>query len=276
MFLLLSQLRVCKIVCNFQHYFGGRSKRESSCLEIRSSARFLREIWISYFARRILEGVFVGGIVNIRFTRFVCSALRFISHEPRKKDTHSLIKLNLLRFEIKILLFRLMNISLNTDNDRQGSVFHNIRVDVMFLILRWQEEGRSTGLTFNAIKINNHKLSIGIFYCSSGILCENRARNALFIYFFFTKSHFHFFISSEEAYSPFIAVYIWINFGEVVISAKSRPRVFFSDIRLHIVTLYFDCLYMLVFLCLIVCLFYFVCLLFFFCMSGWFGGGVTV
>ena len=25
-----------------------------------------------------------------RFTRFVCSALRFISHEPRKKDTHSL------------------------------------------------------------------------------------------------------------------------------------------------------------------------------------------
>ena len=27
-----------------------------------------------------------------RFTRFVCSALRFISHEPRKKDTHSLIK----------------------------------------------------------------------------------------------------------------------------------------------------------------------------------------
>ena len=100
-------------------------------------------IWISYFARRILEGVFVGGIVNIRneclffsvhgkwiavrnkqiawtaifffavhgkwiavhaeqtnrtrtasrFTRFVCSALRFISHEPRKKDTHSLKKL---------------------------------------------------------------------------------------------------------------------------------------------------------------------------------------
>ena len=27
-----------------------------------------------------------------RFTRFVCSALRFISHEPRKKDTHSLNK----------------------------------------------------------------------------------------------------------------------------------------------------------------------------------------
>ena len=47
-----------------------------------------------------------------------------------------------------------MNISLNNDNDRQGSIFHNIRVDVMFLILRWQEEGRSTGLTFNAIKIN--------------------------------------------------------------------------------------------------------------------------
>ena len=66
LFLLICQWRVCKIVCNFQHYFGGRSKRESSCLEIRSSAQFLREIWISYFARRILERVFVGGIVNIR------------------------------------------------------------------------------------------------------------------------------------------------------------------------------------------------------------------
>ena len=156
LFLLICQWRVCKIVCNFQHYFGGRSKRESSCLEIRSSVRFLREIWISYFARRILEVFFVGGIVNIRneclffsvhgkwiavrnkqiawtaiffswfmgnesqcgtnksreplqmnrsaeqtnrtrtasrFTRFVCSALRFISHEPRKKDIHSLKRL---------------------------------------------------------------------------------------------------------------------------------------------------------------------------------------
>ena len=27
-----------------------------------------------------------------RFTRFVCPALRFIPHEPRKKDTHSLNK----------------------------------------------------------------------------------------------------------------------------------------------------------------------------------------
>ena len=27
----------------------------------------------------------------LRFTRFVCPALRFIPHEPRKKDTHSLI-----------------------------------------------------------------------------------------------------------------------------------------------------------------------------------------
>ena len=122
MLALICQWRVCKIVCNFQHCFGGSSKLESSCLEIRSSARFLQEIWISYFARRILEGVFVGGIVNIRneclffsvhgkwiavrnkqiawtaiffsrFTRFVCSALRFISHEPRKKDTHSFKKL---------------------------------------------------------------------------------------------------------------------------------------------------------------------------------------
>ena len=28
-----------------------------------------------------------------QFARFVCSALRFISHEPRKKDTYSLKKL---------------------------------------------------------------------------------------------------------------------------------------------------------------------------------------
>ena len=31
-----------------------------------------------------------------RFTRFVCPALRFIPHEPRKKDTHSLIEKNLI------------------------------------------------------------------------------------------------------------------------------------------------------------------------------------
>ena len=82
LFLLICQWRVCKIVCNFQHYFGGRSKRESSCLEIRSSARFLREIWTSYFARRILEakGVFVGGIVNIR------NECLFLAHLSRRLE----------------------------------------------------------------------------------------------------------------------------------------------------------------------------------------------
>ena len=39
--------------------------------------------WVSFFSR---------------FTRFVCSALRFISHEPRKKDTHSLIESFLFSF----------------------------------------------------------------------------------------------------------------------------------------------------------------------------------
>ena len=75
------------------------------------------EFWIYNFSRRILERFFVGSIVNIRneclfslgswgmnrsaeqtnrsrtasrFTRFVCPSLRFIPHEPRKKDTHSL------------------------------------------------------------------------------------------------------------------------------------------------------------------------------------------
>ena len=77
----------------------------------------LWEFRIYNFSRRILERVVVGSIVNIRneclffldswgmnrsaeqtnrsrtasrFTRFVCPALRFIPHEPRKKDTHSL------------------------------------------------------------------------------------------------------------------------------------------------------------------------------------------
>ena len=35
-----------------------------------------------------------------RFTRFVCPALRFIPHEPRKKDTHSL--------NIHVLIMRLL------------------------------------------------------------------------------------------------------------------------------------------------------------------------
>ena len=74
--------------------------------------------WIYNFSRRILEkstcwkhckykewvSIFLGswGMNRIakqtnrprtasRFTRFVCPALRFIPHEPRKKDTHSLI-----------------------------------------------------------------------------------------------------------------------------------------------------------------------------------------
>ena len=52
--------------------------------------------------------------------------------------------------------------------------------------------------------------------------------------------------------------------------------VFFSsDLRYHCVidTLYFDCLYMHMFLCLIVCLFYFVCLHFFSCLAVGGGGG---
>ena len=97
------------------HYFGGRSKRELSCLEIRSSSRFLREIWISYFARKILEGVFVRGIVNIRngclFSRFMgnesqCGTNKSReprSEKPRKKDTHSLIGHSFLKFSLILL-----------------------------------------------------------------------------------------------------------------------------------------------------------------------------
>ena len=45
-----------------------------------------------------------------RFTRFVCSALRFISHEPRKKDTHSLNELVILLIpkHLVILLIHLV------------------------------------------------------------------------------------------------------------------------------------------------------------------------
>ena len=79
----------------------------------------LWEFWIYNFSLRILERVhgwkhckykewvsfFLGSWgmnrsaeqtnrprTASRFTRFVCPALRFIPHEPRKKDTHSLIE----------------------------------------------------------------------------------------------------------------------------------------------------------------------------------------
>ena len=78
----------------------------------------LWEFWINNFSRRILKRVLVGNIVNIRneclffwvhggmnrsaeqtnhprtasrFTRFVCSRYDSYPHEPRKKDTHSLL-----------------------------------------------------------------------------------------------------------------------------------------------------------------------------------------
>ena len=92
-----------------------------TCVAINTSIEvkcpLLWEFWIYNLPRRILERVFIGSIVNIRneclfslglwgmnrcteqtnrtrtasrFTQFVCPALRFIPHEPRKKDTHSL------------------------------------------------------------------------------------------------------------------------------------------------------------------------------------------
>ena len=76
------------------HYFGGRSKRELSCLEIRSSSRFLREIWISYFAQRILEGDFIRGIVNITLRG---SRDLFVPHcdsfPMNREKRHSFLKL---------------------------------------------------------------------------------------------------------------------------------------------------------------------------------------
>ena len=43
-----------------------------------------------------------------RFTRFVCPALRFIPHEPRKKDTHSLnilVYVNAVKFSKYYTIF---------------------------------------------------------------------------------------------------------------------------------------------------------------------------
>ena len=42
-----------------------------------------------------------------RFTRFVCPALRFIPHEPRKKDTHSLNELESSLIKIESSLFEI-------------------------------------------------------------------------------------------------------------------------------------------------------------------------
>ena len=94
--------------------------------EVKST--LLWEFWIYNFSLRILERVlgwkhckykewvsfFLGSWgmnrsaeqtnrprTASRFTRFVCPALRFIPHEPRKKDTHSLK----LRWSIKNIPF---------------------------------------------------------------------------------------------------------------------------------------------------------------------------
>ena len=39
-----------------------------------------------------------------RFTRFACPALRFIPHEPRKKDTHSLSGRHISAYELCVCL----------------------------------------------------------------------------------------------------------------------------------------------------------------------------
>ena len=105
-----------------------------TCVVINTSIEvkypLLWEFWIYNIHRRILERVFVGSIVNIRneclfslgswgmnrsaeqtnrtrtasrFTRFVCPTLRFIPHEPRKKDTHSLSEFTTNTFYRKLL-----------------------------------------------------------------------------------------------------------------------------------------------------------------------------
>ena len=115
-FLCWALLKIFSSFSNAQSQQKVRQWSRITCAVINTSIEakcpLLWEFWIYNFSRRILERVFVGSIVNIRneclfslgswgmnrsaeqtnrtrnasrFTRFVCPALRFIPHEPRKK-----------------------------------------------------------------------------------------------------------------------------------------------------------------------------------------------
>ena len=61
---------------------------------VREPLRSSRDLFVPRYDSRFSDDLFVPRYdpfpMISRFTRFVCPALRFIPHEPRKKDTHSL------------------------------------------------------------------------------------------------------------------------------------------------------------------------------------------
>ena len=63
-----------------------------------------------------------------RFTRFVCPVLRFIPHEPRKKDTHSL---NIANLFINITT-SVTNITNSFSNIYNGIIFPSLNPAKIF------------------------------------------------------------------------------------------------------------------------------------------------
>ena len=112
----------------------------------------LWEFWIYNFSRGSLERVFVvSKFVNrsrtaLRFTRFVCPALRFIPHEPRKKDTHSL-KLT-CHINRRHICFSIKSISVHS------LLWMNVMLDFICMVVA---ELWSTG---SNRKIQNHKVCL--------------------------------------------------------------------------------------------------------------------
>ena len=57
-----------------------------------------------------------------RFTRFVCPALRFIPHEPRKKDTHSLTQYLCRLVHVDCVISALVGVYRGVRNIHPGSI----------------------------------------------------------------------------------------------------------------------------------------------------------
>ena len=105
-----------------------------------------------------------------RFTRFVCPSLRFIPHEPRKKDTHSLIDTHQIISKTKRLLLRWIHnyktlVHGKTPNYRHPPILHRL------LLLGANIFHRSNDLSERGGGAYNHKSSMKIMnkieYCTA-------------------------------------------------------------------------------------------------------------
>ena len=72
--------------------------------------------WMSFFLGSWEMNRSAEQTNRVNRTRFVCSALRFISHEPRKKDTHSL-NIAHVHFEPASLQRQMMTVKYNVPLD---------------------------------------------------------------------------------------------------------------------------------------------------------------